>query len=241
VRPTEEGGVRAALRRPETYEAIFDIAYLALGAVACLGGAALPLVAAVTLLADPLAAWPTLLVAALPLGAGIAAAFHVFAAAREQGAENGGAAPFRDAQHGFRRHAGRATAVWALLCALLFVVIVDVIAIWATPWAAVIGPLLGVLVLLGVPTALVALTGLSRTPGLPLPTLLRASAWLTVRRAPLTLLSLVVLAVWGLVCLAQPVLGVLGVGGFALYVLWSNAAVAWTSLDQPCARSAKRL
>jgi hypothetical protein len=27
------------------------------------------------------------------------------------------------------------------------------------------------------------------------------------------------------------VLGVLGVGGFALYVLWSNSAVAWTSLD----------
>jgi hypothetical protein len=24
---------------------------------------------------------------------------------------------------------------------------------------------------------------------------------------------------------------VLGVGGFALYVLWSNSAVAWTSLD----------
>jgi hypothetical protein len=219
--------VRGALRRPETYEAIFDIAYLALGAAACLGGAALPLVAAVTLLADPVAAWPTLLVGALPLGAGIAAAFHVFAAAREGGAP----APFRDALHGVRRHAGRATAVWALLCALLFVVIVDVLAIWATPWAAVIGPLLGVLVLLGVPTALVALTGLSRTPDVPLHALLRASAWLVVRRAPLTLLSLVVLVAWGLVCLAQPVLGVLGVGGFALYVLWSNSAVAWTSLD----------
>jgi hypothetical protein len=219
--------VRAVLRRPETYEALFDIAYLALGAAVCLGGSALPLVAAVTLLADPLAAWPTLLVAALPLGAGVAAAFQVFAAARGRGTP----APFRDALHGVRRHAGRATAVWALLCALLFVVIVDLIAIWATPWAAVIGPLLAVLVLLGVPTALIALTGLSRTPVLPLPALLRASAWLVVRRAPLTLVSLVVLVAWGLVCLAQPVLGVLGVGGFALYVLWSNSAVAWTSLD----------
>jgi hypothetical protein len=225
---TEAGGVRAALRRPETYEAIFDIAYPALGAGVCLGGAALPLVAALTLLADPLAAWPTLLVAALPLGAGIAAGFHVFAAARERGV----AMPFRDGLHGVRRHAGRATAVWALLCVLLFVVIVDVLAIWATPWAAVIGPLLGVLVLLGVPTALVALSGLSRAPDLSLPALLRASAWLVVRRAPLTLLSLAVLAGWGMVCLAQPVLGVLGVGGFALYVLWSNAAAAWTSLDR---------
>jgi hypothetical protein len=219
--------VRAALRRPETYEALFEIAYLGLGAAVCLGGAALPLVAALTLLADLLAAWPTLLVAALPLGAGVAAAFQVFAAARERGTP----APFRDALHGVRRHAGRATAVWALLCALLFVVIVDVLAIWGTPWAAVIGPLLGVLVLLGVPTALIALTGLSRTPVLTLPALLRASAWLVVRRAPLRLVSLVVLVAWGLVCLAQPVLGVLGVGGFALYVLWSNSAVAWTSLD----------
>jgi hypothetical protein len=222
-----ENAVRAALRRPETYEAIFGIAYLALGAGVCLSGAALPLVAALTLLADPLAAWPTLIVAALPLGAGIATGFHVFAAARERGVP----APFRDAWHGVRRLAGRATVVWGLLCALLFVVIVDVIAIWATPWAAVIGPLLGVLVLIGVPTALIALTGLSRTPGLPLPALLRASAWLAVRRLPLTLLSLAVLAGWGMVFLAQPVVGVLGVGGFALYVLWSNAAAAWTSLD----------
>jgi hypothetical protein len=227
VSSTEKGAARAALRRPETYEAVFDIAYRALGAAVCLGVAALPLVAAVTLLADPIAAWPTLLVAALPLGAGIAAGFHVFAAARERGVP----APFRDAWHGVRSLAGRATVVWGLLCALLFVVIVDVIAIWATPWAAVIGPLLGVLVLLGVPTALIALTGLSRTPVLPLPALLRASAWLVVRRPALTLVSLVVLVAWGLVCLAQPVLGVLGVGGFALYVLWSNSAVAWTSLD----------
>ncbi len=218
--------MRAVLRRPETYEAVFGVAYLALGAAACLGVAALPLVAAVTLLADPLAAWPTLLVAALPLGAGIAAGFHVFAAARERGVP----APFGDAWQGLRRHAGRATAVWALLCALLFVVIVDVLAIWATPWAAVIGPLLVVLVLLGVPTALLALTGLSGT-SLPLPALLRASAWLAVRRAPLTLLSLAVLAAWGMVLLAQPVLGLLGVGGCALYVLWSNCAAAWTSVD----------
>ena len=236
---TTATGVRAALRRPETYEAIFGIACPALAAAACLGGAALPLVAVVTLLADPLAAWPTLLVAALPLGAGIAAGFPVFAATRERGDDHVGTAPFRDALRGVRRHAGRATAVWALLCALLFVVIVDVLAIWATPWAAVIGPLLGVLVLLAVPTVLVALAGLSRRPGLPLPALLRASVWLSVRRAPLTLLSLVVLVCWGLVCLAQPVLGVLGVGGFALYVLWSNSVVAWTSLDPAAGRGTR--
>ncbi|QYN39127.1 hypothetical protein K1T35_19175 [Pseudonocardia sp. DSM 110487] len=223
------GDLRAALRRPDTYEAVFGVAYLALGAAAWLGAAALPLVAAVMLLAEPLAAWPTLLVAALPLGAGIAAGFHAFAAARERGVP----APFGDAWHAVRRHGGRATAVWGLLCALLFVVVVDVLAIWATPWAAVIGPLLGVLVLLGVPTALLALAGLSRMPSRPLRALLLASAWLAVRRAPLSLLSLLVLAGWGMVLLAQPVVGVLGVGGFALYVLWSNSAAAWTSHPQP--------
>jgi hypothetical protein len=222
------GEVRAVLRRPETFEAVFDIAYLALGAAACIGGTALPLVAALTLIAEPLTAWPTLLVCVLPLGAGIAAAFHVFAASRERG----GAAPFRDAMAGLRRHAGRATAVWALLCALLVVVAVDVLAIWATPWAAVIGPLLAVLVLLGVPTALVALAGLIQAPDLRLPTLLRTSAWLVVRRAPLTLGTYVVLVGWGMVCLAQPVLGVLGLGGFALYVLWSNGSAAWSSLGR---------
>jgi hypothetical protein len=220
------GGVRALLRRPETFEAVFGIAYLGLGAAACLGVSALPLVAAVTLLADPLRAWPTPLVAALPLGAGVAAGFEAFGAARERGVP----APFHDAWQGVRRHGRRATAVWALLCALLFVVVVDVLAIWATPWAAVVGPVLAVLVLLGVPTALLALAGLSRTPGLPLPALLRTSAWLAVRRAPLTLLSLVVLAGWGMVVLAQPVLGVLGAGGFALYVLWGNSTAAWTGV-----------
>ena len=224
--------LRAVLRRPETYDAVFAVAHLGLGAAACLGVAALPLVAALTLLADPLTAWPALLVTALPLGAGIAAAFHAFAAARERGVP----APFRDAWHGVRRHAGRASTVWALLCTLLLVVIVDVHAIWGTPWAALIGPVLMVLVLLGVPTAFLALTGLSQVPGLPLPALLRASAWLAVRRAPLTLLSLVVLAGWGMVVLAQPVLGLLGVGGFALYVLWSNATVAWTGAAAVAAR-----
>lgn len=219
-------GLRAALRRPETFEAVFEVAYLGLGGALCLGVAALPLAAAGTLLADPLAAWPTLLVAALPLGAGIAAAFHVFGAARERGVP----APLRDAWEGVRRHGGRATAVWVLLCTLLLVVAVDVVAIRATPWAAVIGPVLAVLALLGVPTALLALAGLSCAPGLPLPALLGAAAWLAVRRAPLSLLSLVVLAGWGAVCLARPVLGVLGVGGFALYVLWSNAVAAWAGL-----------
>jgi hypothetical protein len=126
--------------------------------------------------------------------------------------------------------------VWALLCTLLLVVIVDVLAVWGTPWAALLGPVLAVLVLLGVPTAFLALTGLNQAPGLPLPALLRASAWLAVRRAPLTLLSLVVLAGWGMVVLAQPVLGLLGVGGFALHVLWSNATVAWTGAVAVAAR-----
>ncbi|MEJ3655064.1 hypothetical protein WEH80_26130 [Actinomycetes bacterium KLBMP 9759] len=221
------GDVRALLRRPETYEAIFDIAYLAVVAGACFGASALPLVAALTLLADPLTTWPTLLLCAVPLGAGAAAAFHAFSAARERGT----AMPFRDAARGVRCHAGRAVAVWALLCALLFVVVVDVLAIWGTPWAAVIGPLLGVLVLLGVPTALVALAGLSLGSDLPLPALLRTSAWLVVRRAPLTLLTHAVLVAWATVCLAQPVLGVLGLGGFALYVVWSNCAAAWSGVD----------
>jgi hypothetical protein len=96
----------------------------------------------------------------------------------------------------------------------------------------VIGPVLVVLVLLGVPTALLALTGLSGVPGLPLLALLRASAWLAVRRAPLTLVSLAVLAAWGMVVLAQPVLGVLAAGGFALYVLWSNCTAAWAGHQQ---------
>lgn len=142
----------------------------------------------------------------LPLGAGIAAAFQVFAAAGERGAP----APWRDAWHGVHRYGMRATTVWALLCALLLVVMMDVFAIWATPWAAVIGPVLGMLVLLGVPTALIALAGLSRNPDLTLPALVPASAWLAVRRAPL--LTLVVLGAWVMTVLAQPVAGVLGVG-----------------------------
>jgi hypothetical protein len=96
---------------------------------------------------------------------------------------------------------------------------------------------LAVLVLHGVPTALLALAGLSRAPDLPLPALLRAAAWLAVRRAPLSLLSLGVLACWGAVCLARPVVGVLGIGGFALYVLWSNAVASWAGLARTPVRS----
>jgi hypothetical protein len=49
---------------------------------------------------------------------------------------------------------------------------------------------------------------------------------LAVRRPVHTLLSIVVVAAWAMIVLAQPVLGVLGLGGFALLVLQANAAAA---------------
>jgi uncharacterized membrane protein YesL len=209
--------------RQEALEALFDTAYRGLGVGIATGIAgAAPLTFALTVLSRPLEAWPFLLVCALPLGPAIAAAFAVFGGA----ASSDRVAPFRDYVQAWRLLAVRALAIWAVFTASLFVLIVDAGVIWGTAFAALIGPVTAVIAVLAVAGTLHALAVLASRPGLGFVAAAKVGIVLAVRRPLPTLLSLVVLVVWAMIVLAQPVLGVLGLGGFALLVLQANSAAA---------------
>lgn len=217
-------GIRTLLSpRQEALEALFDTVYrgLAVGIAAGIAGAA-PLTFALTSLARPLEAWPFLLACALPIGPAIAAAFAVFGGA----ASSDRVAPFRDYVRAWRSLAARALAVWVVFTAIVFVLVIDVGVIWGTAFAALVGPATAVIAVIAATGTLHALAVLAARPGLGAVAAAKAGIVLSVRRPLPTLLSLVILVAWAMVVLAQPVLGVLGLGGFALLVLQANAAAA---------------
>lgn len=212
--------------RRETFEAIFDTVFRALAVGLFVGVTAIPFVAAATVVAQPLAAWPFLALCALPVGPGIVAAFACFDAARGEGEVR----IFRTFWRAYGRGAGRGFVVSAGMLALGIIVVVDALAVWGTPFAALVGPLLAVISALAAVTAVNAFAGIPRSSGTSLRGILTAALVLSVRRWPVSLLTLVIAIAWAGITLAQPVIGVLGLGGFALYAIWTNAAAAHSSI-----------
>ncbi|WP_162256611.1 DUF624 domain-containing protein [Agromyces sp. Soil535] len=222
------GRLRSLLSpRQEALEALFDTVYRGLGVGIATGIAgAAPFTFALTVLARPLEAWPFLLVCALPIGPAIAAAFAVFGGA----ASSDRVAPFRDFVRAWRTLAMRALGIWAAFTVVLFVLIVDAGVIWGTVFAALIGPVTAVIAVVVAAGTLHSLAVLASRPGVGAVTAARTGLFLAVRRPLPTLLSLVILLASAMVVLAQPVLGVLGLGGFALLVLHANSAAALASV-----------
>jgi uncharacterized membrane protein YesL len=220
------GLARIMSPRRETFEAIFDTVFHALAVGLFVGVSAIPFVAAATVVAQPLAAWPFLALSALPVGPGIVGAFACFDAARGEGEVR----VFRTFWRAYGRGAGRALVVSGAVLALGIIVVVDVFAVWGTPFAALVGPLLGVVSALAAVTAVNAFAGIARSRETSLRGILTAALMLSVRRWPVSLLTLVIVVAWAGITLAQPVIGVLGLGGFALYAIWSNAVAAHSSI-----------
>lgn len=219
---TRPAGVRGLLQpRRETFESVFGVVYRALMVGVGVGIGALPLVAAVVFVADPLASWPFLLLCALPLGPAFAAGCWSFQRSRDDAAD---ARPFRDFWSGVARLWRPALAVWAMVSALAFVVIIDVVVVWGTPFAMLLGPLLVVVLLLALVGTFGVFAGFAAEPALPLRAQLLGALVRTVRRPATSLLSLVLLVAWAVIVLAQPVLGLLALGGFVVYAVWSNAS-----------------
>lgn len=218
TRPT---GVRGLLQpRRETFESVFGVVYRALMVGVGIGIGALPLAAAVVFVADPLASWPFLLLCALPLGPAFAAGCWSFQRSRDAA----DARPFRDFWAGVARLWRPALAVWAMVVALAFVVIIDVVVVWGTPFAMLLGPLLVVVLLLALVGTFGVFAGFAAAPALPFRAQLLGALVRTVRRPGTSLLSLVLLVAWAVIVLAQPVLGLLALGGFVVYAVWSNAS-----------------
>ena len=201
----------------ESFHGTFGLVYLLLVTNVLLAASAAPLVA-LALTTDPARSWPLLAVAAAAAAPGGAAAFRAFG---EHSA--GGAAPVRAFARGYRDSWRHALAVGAIVAGTLTVLLVDVRALAASPAGVLVVPLLVVLSVLALGLGAVALVVVAEAPRARLRDVLRASAYLAVRRWYLTSASLVACGVQAALFAQAPALGLGLTAAPVLYVVWANS------------------
>ena len=200
--------------RHEVYGRVFATAYALLGTSALVVGASAPFLG--VLLFTPVAAtWPLLVLTAPLLGPAVVAAHAVFG--------SGASDVVRVFARGWRSHGRRAAVVSGAAAVVVVVLAVDVRAAWGTPVGAVAIPVLVVLGLLTVVTAVVTLTGVVERPDVPVRRLALACSFLAVRRLHHSAVSLVVLWVLAAAVGAMPVPALGLLTGPALYVVWVSS------------------
>jgi len=201
----------------ETFYTTFGLVYLMLVTNLLLVGAAAPLLAlAVT--TDPARSWPLLAVAAAAAAPGGAAAFRAFSEH-----SRGAAGPVLAFARGYRDCWRHALAVGVLTAAALTVLLVDVRALAASTAGALVVPLLAVLCVLAPGVGAVSLVAVAEAPQARLRDVLRASAYLAVRRWYLTAASLVAGGVQSALFTQAPALALGVTAAPVLYVAWANS------------------
>jgi uncharacterized membrane protein YesL len=211
-----------ALRRisHESYANVFAVVYLGLVTNALLLIACLPLVV-LLVTTDPARSWPLLAIAAPLAAPGLTAAFTVF---REHA--RGSVTVARDFIAGLRATWRRSLALGGMLSAVVVVLLVDVRAFAGTPLGVVAVPLLAVLTVLALATGLLGFVAIAEDPRVRLRDVLRASAWLAVRRWYLSAVSLVVLAAQAVLFTSLPAIALGLTASAALYLVWANSRFA---------------
>jgi uncharacterized membrane protein YesL len=204
----------------ETFHTTFGHVYLMLMTNLLLAGAGAPL-AALAVTTDPARSWPLLAVAAAVAAPGAAAAFRAFGEH-----SRGGAGPVLAFARGYRDCWRHALAVGVLTVGALTVLLVDVRALSASTAGVIALPLLAVLCVLALGVGVVALVVVAEAPQARLRDVLRASAYLAVRRWYLTAASLVGCGVQLALFTQAPALALGVTAAPVLYVAWSNSRYA---------------
>ncbi|MGV8964994.1 MAG: DUF624 domain-containing protein [Cellulomonas sp.] len=205
----------------ETFNLVFDIAYVALMTNLLLVVGCLPFVVGLVV-TDPTRSWPLLaLVAPLSVPA-LAAAFAVFAELSAQGSTT----VVRTFVAAWRRLFRRGVTIGALATAALVVLGVDARMVWPQRLGAIAIPVLVTLAVLVVSTTTLALVGVVERPRARLLDLLRAGSYLAVRRWYLTFVSLGALTLLAMLVAARPALGLGLAAAPLLYVVWANSRYA---------------
>ena len=201
----------------EAFHGAFGLVYLMLVINLLLVAACAPLVAlAVT--TDPARSWPLLAAAAAVAAPGAAAAFRAFGEH-----SRGGDGPARAFARGYRDCWRHALAVGALTAGALTVLLVDVRALASAAVGVLVIPLLAVLCPLVLGLGIVSLAVVAEAPQARLRDVLRASAYLAVRRWYLTAASLVAGGVQLALFTQAPALALGLTAAPALYVAWANS------------------
>lgn len=201
----------------DTWASIIGMLYLGLIVNLLLVLSCLPLIV-LLVTTDPLRSWPLLALAAAASAPGIAAAFRSF---REH--DRGGLGPIRAFAAGLRETWRRALAAGAVVTAVVVVLLVDVRMLSATPAAVFTVPLLAVLTVLSVAVGLLWLVAVAEVPTARTRDVLRAAAYLGLRRWYLTAVSLAALAAQGAVFAAAPAIGLGLTASAVLYLAWTNS------------------
>lgn len=202
----------------DTYATVFSVVCLGLVGNLLLALGALPFLA-VLLTADPAVSWPLLALLSPFAATSAAALFGVFAAYSADPSV-GLVRTYRAAYAATWRRAG---ALGAAGAGALVVLGVDVRWAWGGPVAVAAIPALAVLAVLVVATCLLGLAAIAEVPAARLRDVVRAAAFLSVRRWYLTAVSLVSLGVLVAFLAARPALAIGLAAAPLLYVAWANS------------------
>jgi uncharacterized membrane protein YesL len=215
----------------ETFGGIFGFIYTFLAGNVMMALANAPLVVCLALVADPVAAWPFFLALSVTVPPSLAGLFASFQALNDDGAA---AKPVASFLRGYRRGFRRAAPLGLAAVALLLFLGVDLAIVQSMPAAAILVPMIVVAAAITVSVAAMAVAGVVILPDAGLKNLLKASLYLAVQRWYLSLAMLVLLGIIASAALLQPVLGVALAPAPLLFVVWSNAAFAFsTALRTP--------
>lgn len=195
--------------RADAWELIWSFAQRVLVVNLCLALGGLPLIVALSLVAEPWR-YPVFFgVLALPLGPAMAAGFSYLA----------GDLPLLASG---RKVARPALLVWAITLAAAGVLVADISVVYdAMPGAALV-PLLAVLTALVLAVGLCSLVLLATEPGMARRARIRLAVYATVRSWPLTLFSLGILGAAAVLVSLHPLAGLATVPGCALWVVLTN-------------------
>lgn len=218
----------------ETYSAVFEGIYVALMANLLLVLGCLPLVVGV-IVTDPVRSWPLLALVAPLCAPGLAGVFAVLASFGELGKRSRvHISVLGTFGRVWRAAWWRAAALGALTSGALVVLGVDMRWAWGRPVGALVIPVLAVLMVLVVSTAMLALVVIVERPAVRLRDALRASLYLAVRRWYLTAASLMVLALLVTLLASRPAIALGLAASPLLYLVWANSRFSLrAALDPP--------
>jgi uncharacterized membrane protein YesL len=199
-----------------TYMLVFGVVYLGLATNAMLLVACLPEIA-LFVFTDPASTWPLIALAAPLCAPALTAAFRVFRGFSQN------SSVVRTYWRGWRDTWRHAIALGAIATAVIVVLFVDAMLFAGSPAGGVLIPALAVFALVTVVVSLVSLVAVSEAPKARLRDVVRASAYLALRRWYLAIASIVGIAMQYALLASLPVLA-LGISAApVLYLVWSNA------------------
>ena len=200
-----------------TWAAILGVVYLGLMVNFLVLVAAAPLVV-LLITTDPPHSWPLLALAAPLAAPALTGAFTAF---RENAV--GETQVVRAFWRGWKATWRKAMLLGLAGTALIVVLLVDVRAVADTPASVVVVPVLAILTLVTLSTALVGLGALAEVPSARMRDAVKAALYLGIRRWYLTALSFAVLAVQVGLFTTMPAIAIGLTAAPALYVAWANS------------------